>query len=174
MARLRVTNLKNIRSNIRKQIIKAARDPMIREGIGKIAVDDIKGTTYGTVYPNTPTYRSREYLERFNSMDAKYSRTKINITLTGELLADLQKNVKANTTGSQIVYVIEQSDKLHKKYKTGNTIKRKKKGRSPKKKYSTIANHIINDHNYDYLNFDDKTLKKMIELIRKRIFKILK
>lgn len=166
MAKLTVTNLKQIKSSIRKQIIKAARDPDIRVGLGEIAVQDIKDSSLGSPAPTT--IQHRKYLEKHNKMDPKYQRSNINVTLTGELLGDLQKNVKANTTGSQINYVISQSDKLHKKYKG------KKKRIGEKIKYSKISDYLINDHGYDYLKFSDNTLKKMIELIRDKVFKNLK
>ena len=48
MATVKVTNLKNVTSAIKKQIVKASRDKSIRLGIGELVVSDIQATTFRT------------------------------------------------------------------------------------------------------------------------------
>jgi len=166
MATVKVTGLKQIQSSIRKFITKELRRKDLRENVGKLVVDSIRSKRFGS-----PTKSTRKWRERYDSLNTthpRYSRNNINITFTGELLVDLEKNIKSNSTGSRFQYVISHSDKLHKKY---NGVSGKIGSRS---KYSDISDGLINKWGYDYLTFDDKTLTKVVSYINKEIVKSFK
>lgn len=166
MAKLKVKNLKQVTSSVRKFITKELRSKEIRQGVGEIVVKSIRAQMFGV--PAKSTKKWRERYDSLNTTHPTYKRSKINITFTGELLEDLQKNVRANATSGRFVYVIEHSDKLHKKY---NGVSGKIGSRS---KYSDISDGIINKWGYNYLKFDDKTLAKVISFINSEITKKFK
>lgn len=166
MAKVKVKGLKRIQSNIKKFITKELRKKEIRQGVGEIVVNSIRATKFGTPAKSTKKWRKR--YDSLNVTHPTYSRNKINITFTGELLQDLQKNIKSSSTAGRFVYVIEHSDKLHKKY---NGVTGKIGSRS---RYSDISDGIINKWGYKYLTFDDKTLAKVISYINTEIKKSFK
>jgi hypothetical protein len=161
MANVKVKGLKRVKSNIRKFITRSLRDPVVRKGVGKIVVDNIRAKNFGP--PAKTTKKWRERYDGLNATHPTYARNKINITFTGELLNDLQNNVKSKSTGGQFNYIFEQSNKLHKKY---NGVSGKIGSRS---KYSEISDGIINKWGYDYLKIDDKTLTKVIKFIQTKV-----
>jgi hypothetical protein len=166
MATVKVKGLSQIQSNIRKFITKELRKKELRQGVGNLVVASIRAKSLGM--PATSTRKWRKKYDSLNTTHPTYGRNKINITFTGELLEDLQKNVKSQSTGGKFVYVIKHSDKLHKKY---NGVSGKIGTRT---KYSTISDGLINKWGYDYLTFDDKTLTKVVSYINKEITKSFK
>lgn len=169
MAKLKIVNLKKVQTRLRLKITKQLRSKEIRKGIAEIVVEDIQDKTYTA---SDATQSWRKYLEKGNETDPKYSRSKINITFTGELLGDLIKNVRAKFGGGKSEYIIEHSTGKggkHKKYKKPN-------GKAPKgkaKTYKKISGYV-QGLGYDYLKFSDKTQSKVIKFIRDRVFKNLK
>ena len=174
MAQLKIKNLKQIETSIRKRITKQLRSKDVRQGVAQIVVDDIKATSLGT--PAEFTKDMRQYLEQFNRTDPKYRRNKITANFTGELLQDLINNVKAKFGGGKSSFVIEHSNKSHKPYKQGKRklkFSKKKIAKADRVSYRFISNNLINKLGYDYLNFSDKTQAKVIKFIRDKIFKNL-
>lgn len=163
MAKLRITNLKQVQTSIRKKITKQLRTEEIRTGVAEIVVKEIRDGDFGRP---SDSYRDwREENEGRNDTHKKYNIDKINITFTGELLEDLIDNTRANFKDGKAQFVLEHSDKLHKAYKL-------KKGKTKRAKYSDISAGVSKV--YDYLKFSDKTQGKVIEFIRKKILKNLK
>ena len=167
MAKVEVLNIREIELSLRKKITKAARDEEVRLGIGEIVVNDIKDMDFGR--PAEKTIEWRDRYTRYNSTDPKHQRNKINITFRGELLQDLQDNVRVETTSGGIKYELSHTERLHKKYN-------KKGGKIGKTRstYTDISDGIINKHGYNYLKFGDNTLDKMIKFIRNIIIKKIK
>lgn len=163
MAKLRITNLKQVQTSLRKKITKEMRKPEIRKGVAEIVVDEIKNADYGN--PSDGYYEWRRLNDGLNKTDPKYNRNKINITFTGELLTDLIKNIRAKFSKGNATYIIEHSDKTHKPYKT-------QKGKTSRSSYKDISKGV--QRYYQYLKFSDKTQSKVIKFIRDRVFKNLK
>lgn len=163
MATVKVKGLKQINSAIRKFITKELRRKELRQGVGEIVVQSIRAKRFGS--PATSTKKWRKRYDSLNTTHPTYRRNNINITFTGELLEDLQKNIKSKSTSGKFEYIISHSDKLHKKY---NGVSGKIGSRS---KYSDISDGIINKWGYDYLSFDNKTLNKVVSYINKEIIK---
>lgn len=189
MAKLRIKRLKTVQSKVRKAITSAARKKEVRDGIGEIIVDHIKDNPLGNASPVTQDFRA--FFEQFNKTDSKYRRSKINITFTGELLDDLRKNVKVDTTTGEVRYIIEQSDKQHKNYKSGDkkrgvkplfktkkvevtSLKTKKTRKVELKKTHKQIGKYVEQKGYDYLTFDLKLLDKVITFISNSIDKIIR
>lgn len=185
MATLRLTNVKQLQSGIRKVVTKQARSKEVREAVGTSVVKQIQAERVPVT--SEMTKKIRKYLELANKTDPAYNRNFINITFTGELLADLKRNVKASFTKSKITYVIEHSDKLHKKYKKptiaqlktiGGGTKRRKKGavkrsrtfKGERKTYKQISDYVI-AKGYKYLTFSRKTKQVVLNSIRRTIFR---
>lgn len=166
MATVKVKGLKQINSAIRKFITKELRRKELRQGVGEIVVSSIRAKRFGTPARSTKKWRKR--YDSLNTTHPTYRRNNINITFTGELLNDLQKNIKSKSTSGKFEYIISHSDKLHKKY---NGVSGKIGSRS---KYSDISDGIINKWGYDYLSFDNKTLNKVVSYINKEIVKSFK
>ena len=166
MAKLKIKNLRQVKTSIRKEITKGLRDKKIREGVGEIIVDQIQGEPVPVTSKVTTAWR--KYLEKGNTPSSRYSRSQINITFTGDLLKDLKNNVKARFGAGKAEYVIEQSNKKHKKYKTpdGKPIK------GDRQSYKDISDFIIK-RGYNYLTFSSQSKKRVIEFIRERLFKNL-
>lgn len=161
MAKVKVTNLRKVNTAIRKKITKAARDKEVREAVGEAVVTGIQETRFSA--PSMRTLEWRKRYDKLNKTDKAYKRSKINITFTGELLNDLKNNVKVSSTTGAILYIIEHSKKLHKKYQ-GVT---KKIG--SRSSYSDISKGI-QSHGHNYLEFSPKTLKRVLKEFRKAIF----
>ena len=191
MATLKIKNLKQVQTALRKKITKQLRSPEIRKGVAEIIVSDIKDSNLGT--PAEFTKDMRQYLEQFNTTDPKYRRDKISANFTGELLQDLINNVKAKFGGGKSSFILEHSNKGHTPYKQGKgkakfskkkTFKEtrfdKKTGsfkqvnKTLKVPYSFISTMIIKKHKYDYLKFSSATESKVIKFIRDKVFKNLK
>ena len=168
MAVVKVTNLKNVTSAIKKQIIKASRDKSIRLGIGELIVDDIQRTTFRTLGSGEAYFKFRLRIK--NKKDPKFKPTKINLTITGRLMKDLKSNVKVNTTGGQIRYVIEHSDKNHPQYSLKN--KRSGTKKPDPVPYKTIQQGL-SAAGYDYLNFNNRQLAKLSKFINNKLIKLL-
>ena len=170
MAKVKVNNLKNVTSNIRLKITKELRAPEFRKGIGDIVVEEIKETNLGT--PSAATKAWRKYLEEGNKKDPKYEPDKIKALFTGELLEDLRNNVRLSSTKGAVEYIIEQTNKLHKKYKKPN-------GKPTKGKRQTFKQiqGFLEDLGYKYItnakNSEEMT-KKILKFIRKELFERLK
>lgn len=192
MTKLRIKNLKQVQTSIRKEIIKALRDKKIAGRVALIAVNDIRNTSLGDAADFTK--EMRDYYKPVNKTNPKYKRNDIRITFTGELLNDLIKNVKLESSKSKLAYVIEHSDGLHDQYRQP----KKKKDRKFKKKthketrfdkksgefkqvnratkipYKFISTQLIKRLGYDYLKFGKDTEAKILKFIKSEIFKRLK
>lgn len=163
MATVRVTGLKGIQSRLRKAITRVLRSKSLRMKLGELVTESIKKKTFRRVSSSEPYYKFRSNIT--NKKDGAFNNSKINITITGDLLKDIAKNVRVNTTAGKVVYEIQASDKLHKPY-------RLKTGRSTKRvPFSTIQEGI--ERYYDFLNFDDKTIRSLIKLVQKELNKEL-
>ena len=163
MAKLNVTNLKEVETSLRLKITKELRSKEIRNGVAEIIVKEIQDGDFGAP---SESYRDwREMNDGINQTDKKYDIGKINITFTGELLKDLIKNVRASFRAGKASYILEHSDNLHKPYKT-------KKGKTKSSSYKDISSGL--QRYYPYLKFSDKTQSKVIKFIRDKIFKNLK
>ena len=168
MAKLKIKNLKQVKSNIRKSIIRAARSKEIKQGVADTVVDQIRKEAINVRSSATKAWR--KYLERGNQTHPDYDRDKINVTFTGEQLDDLKKNPLIDTTDGKIEYTIQHSKKgKHKKYKKPNG--RLVKGSA--KTYEEIRGYL-KKLGYDYLTFSSKSKKRVIKFIRDNIFKNLK
>ena len=167
MAKLTInkSNLRKVQSTIRKEIIKSLRDDDIRKEIGKAIVQDIKDNPVGP--PAEATLEWRRRYDQLNITDPAYKRSQINFTFTGELLADLLNNIKLSTKDG-ISYIVENSKKLHKKY-------RKKKGTIGKSRssFSEIAEGL-RGHGYTYPDISEKARKSIVKKIRETILEKLK
>lgn len=169
MAKVKVKGIqelaRKLNANLRIATNKLFRDKGIREKIGSIVVSDIKkNVSFGS--PAKSTIKTRKYLEKFNTTDSAYSRNKLNAVFTGELLKDLQNNVIGNT--NDLEFIVEHSDKKHKKYKSKNG----SFGKSIA--FDKLSSILIDDLGYDYLQLTDKAKKKIANLIRDRFFDLLK
>ena len=167
MATLKIKNLNKINTQIRKQITKAARSPQIRAGIAEIVVDQIQKEPIPVTSKATKIWR--KYLEQRNNTDKAYNRNLINITFTGDLLKDLAKSIKASIGAGKIEYILQHTDKKHKKYKKPN-------GKSTKgeaKSFKFISNEIIKK-GYNYLVFSKKSNERVLKFFKENIFKQLK
>lgn len=187
MAKLRVTNLKAVQSNVRKEITKAARAKEIRQGLGEIIVDHIRDNPLGSASPVTQDFR--EFYEQFNKTHPKYRRPQINITFTGELLEDLKNNVKVDTTSGEVKYIIEQSNKKHKNYRSGagkkeddffktkkvevTSLKTRKTRSVELQKTHKQIGRYVEKKGYDYLTFDLKLLDKVLNFVSNSITKVI-
>lgn len=176
MAKLKVTNAKRVKSDLKKAIIKAARDKDIRLGIGELIVEDIQDNPLASAGDVTQSFR--QFFEQFNRTDPKYRRTKINMTFTGELMKDLKRNVKADIQGTSVSYIIEQSGRFHKNLKSGGTFKPKtttvknKKGKKSKRQVKKTHKEIgqfVEAKGYDYLSFKPRLLDKLSQFIQRKL-----
>jgi hypothetical protein len=145
MAKVRVKNLRQVKSSIRKKFVKALRSQKIRDEIGQLYKEAVQLTEFPVTSEATKAWR--RYLEQANKTAAEYSRNKINATFTGELMDDLASNVKAKLGQKQAEYVIANSKKLHKKYKKPNG----KPVKGKRQSYEEIAGHL-KKLGYDYLD----------------------
>ena len=163
MAKLRVKNLKQVQNKIRKDLTKSLRAKSMRDGVGKIVADEIQDSDYGRQSDSYYDWRSDN--DGLNKTHPKYGRDKINITFTGALLKDLASNVKLSLSAGKAEYVIEQSDKMHKPYKT-------QKGKTKSATFKTIGESV--SKYYKYLTFNSKSKKKVLKFIKDNLFKKLK
>lgn len=164
MAVIRIKNLKQVQTAIRKEITKGLRAPEIRNGVGEIVVDQIQKEPIPV--RSKATIAWRKYLEKGNKTSSRYSRGRINITFTGELLNDLKNNVKARFGAGKAEFVISQSKKKHKKYKKpdGKPVK------GVAQSYEAIGDFLA-AKGYNYLTFSSKSKKRVIQFIREKLFK---
>jgi hypothetical protein len=173
MAKIKVTNLKNVTSAIKKEIIKASRDKSIRSGIGDIIVEDIQNNPVRSLSSNEPYYKFRQRIK--NKKDGKYNINNLNFTIKGSLMKDLRSNVRVNTTNSSINYVIEHSDKSH----TGYSVKKTKRANSkayktPSASFKDIQKGLASiKPSYNYLKFSSKMLAKLDKFIKNKLIKLL-
>lgn len=167
MAKVSVLNVKKVESKIKQDIRKVLRDKEVRTGVAEIVVDQIQKEKVPVTSEATKAWR--KYLEQGNTTSNRYERPFINITFTGELLADLIKNIKASFTGGKSEYVIEHSDKKHKKYRKPNGKPLKGEAQS----YKQIQGHLKRN-GYEYLVFSNENLKRVIEFVKKTLFDKLK
>jgi len=182
MAKLRVKNIKKVISNFRREVTKVARDKETRMEVGEIVVEDIQDNPVARA--GKVTQQFRRYFEKYNSTDPKYKRSQINITFTGELMEDLKKNVKVDTTGGKLEYVIRQSDKQHKNYKSGSKKPKKKiavtnlKTRETKERvYRATHNQVrryVEDKGYEYLKFSQRVIDKLGKFLQNKLYTELK
>jgi hypothetical protein len=163
MAKLKILNLKQVQTSLRKQITKELRSKEIRTGVAEIVVNEIQDGDFGS--PSEPYRDWRSMNDGINKTDPKYNRNKINITFTGELLRDLIKNIKAKFSSGNATFILEHSDKKHKPYKT-------KAGKTKQSSYKDISKGV--QKYYPYLKFSSKTQSKVIKFIRDKVFKNLK
>jgi hypothetical protein len=168
MAKIKIKGVKEVSEklnrNIRIELNKILRDPVLRQRIGQIVVDDIKANVnFGSPAPSTLKWR--ETYDPINPTDPAYSRNKLNAVFTGELLEDLKNNVRAFPT--ELTFEIAHSDKRHKKYQ-GVT---KKIG--SRSKYSEISEGLVKDLGYDYFKLTKKAQSEITKQIKEELFKLL-
>jgi len=163
MAKLKITNLKQVQTSLRLKIRKELRSKDVAKGVAEIVVGEIQDGDFGR--PSESYREWREMNDGLNNTDKKYDRDKINITFTGELLKDLIKNVKASFSGSKSEYVLEHTDGTHKSYKT-------KSGKTKRSSYKDISKGV--QKYYPYLKFSDKTQSKVIKFIKDKVTKSFK
>lgn len=159
MATVKVKGLKELRKSLNRKtkiaINKVFRQKQIRQGVASILVESIRDFIFNSASP--ATQRVREYLETYNSTHPNYDRRLINITFTGDLLNDLIRNAKADTTNLAII--IEHSQKPKKGYKTKN-------GRiNSKLTYQKLSKIIVEDKKYDYFKVSAQTIVKIKKFI---------
>jgi len=164
MAKIKVTNLKRIQSALRQKIVKALRDKDIRGEVGTLTGDQIQSTTFKSAAESTQ--KTRKLLEKKNKTHPTYARSKINITFTGELLDDLRKNVKLEGSGGDYKYIIDNSEKKHKRYK----------GAKGKLIGKSLSNKQIADYIKKLIPFDtfkseflNKLTKKLQQLLEQKL-----
>ena len=167
MAKLKITNLSRVKTDIRKKMTKALRNPDIRDGVGEIVVDQIQKERKPVTSAATKAWR--KYLERGNKTSNRYNSNYINMTFTGDLLKDLKDNIKARFVRGEVEYVIEQSDKKHKKYKKPDG----KPVTGQSKSFKQISEYL-NKNGHEYLIFSNKSKKRVIEYIRDKVFNMIK
>lgn len=155
---------KKLSINLRVQVLKMFRNPLIRKQVGEIIIEDIKDNV-NFKSPEEFTLKWRKRYDPLNKTDPKYSRNKLNATFTGELLEDLKNNVRADT--KNLSFVVEHSNKKHKKYQ-GVT---KKIG--SRSKYSDISEGLVDKLGYDYFKLTDEARDKITKLVREELFKLL-
>lgn len=163
MAKLRVKNLSQVQNKIRRNLTSSLRKKTMRDGVGKIIVDEIRESDFGR-----PSDRYRDWREdnqSLNNTHKKYEIDKINITFTGELLDDLQKNVKLNSTTGNAEYVLEHTNKMHKAYKT-------QKGKTKRTTFKKISEGVL--RYYKYMTFSSKSKKKVLQFIKENLLKDIK
>jgi hypothetical protein len=168
MAKIKIKGVKEVSErlnrNIRIELNKILRDPVLRQKVGQIVVDDIKANVdFGSPAPGTLKWR--ETYDQINATDPAYNRNKLNAVFTGELLEDLKNNVRAFPT--ELTFEIAHSDKRHKKYQ-GVT---KKIG--SRAKYSEISSYLVDDLGYNYFKLTKKAQGEITKLIREELFKLL-
>jgi hypothetical protein len=163
MARLKVKNMKNIQTKVRKKIRSVLKLKAIRNGVGDIVVDAIQDGSFGSPSDKYRAWRSRN--DSLNKTHGKYDKDNINITFTGELLKDLRNNVKADFDGSKSSYIIEHSDGSHKPYKT-------KGGKTKSVTYKKISKGL--QKLYPYLTFHRGTQANILKFIKTELFKRIK
>lgn len=168
MAKIKIKGVKEasqkLSRNLRIELNKVLRDPVLRQKVGEIVVADIKeNVDFGSPAPSTLKWR--ETYDQINPTDPAYSRNKLNAVFTGELLEDLKNNVRAFPT--ELTFEIGHSDKRHKKYQ-GVT---KKIG--SRAKYSEISDYLVNDLGYDYFKLTKKAQAEIAKLIKDELFKLL-
>lgn len=168
MAKIKIKGIKEVSKkldkDIRIELNKVLRNPVLRLKIGDIVVNDIKGNVnFGSPAPSTLKWRER--YDQINPTDPAYSRNKLNAVFTGELLEDLRTNVRAYPT--ELTFEVGHSDKRHKKYQ-GVT---KKIG--SRAKYSEISGYLVNDLGYDYFQLTKKAQSEITKLIQDELFKLL-
>lgn len=168
MAKIKVTGIKELSEklnrNLRIELNKIFSNADLRNRVGEIIVSDIKANTdFGSPAPSTLKWRER--YEKTNKTDPAYQRDKLNATFTGELLDDLQKNVKGFPTS--LTFEIGHSDKLHSQYNG-------KKGKIGKKTpYKVISQNLIEELEYDYFRLSQQAQRLIVEEIKKEFFKVL-
>ena len=170
MATVKVTGLKNIQSTLLKEIRKILRDKTTRDSVGRIVVAGIRSMQKPV--QSQVTLAFRKYYEQYNKTHPEYRRSNINITFTGDLLNDLQKNVKADFSGGKNEYLIQHSEKRHKKYKTGKKRKNKSSKSVEALTHQMISEYLI-EKGYDYLKLDDKTINRVLRYMNIRLEKQL-
>lgn len=176
MAKLRVTNLKQVRATLRKKLTANLRSKEVRETVGAIVVEDIKNIAYPVTSEATLAWR--KYYEQTNPTDSSYRRSMLNTTFTGMLLNDLMTNVRVSLRKGIADFVIAQSNKKHPLYK----LKRKKRGAKPRKprtrqSYSQIGAWVrdaMSTRGYNYLDVKDGTKGKVIAYIKGQLLKKFK
>jgi len=171
MATVKIGSIKGIKAKLRREITRQLRSRDSRDVVGRTIVDGIKDTTLA-IATSEATLAFRKYYEKANATDKKYDRTLIKAVFTGELLEDLVKNTKLKTSDGNISYLVEHSDKLHKKYKKPAVKrKRKKKGAVSKRQtYKTIQGYL-SDLGYKYLDVSKSTGQKLIKKLREAVEK---
>ena len=155
MAKLKIKNLRKVKTAIRKKVTKALRDPEIRKGVAEVVVKDIRETKIPVTSAATKAWR--RYLEKGNTTSDDYSRSSINFTFTGALLDDLLKNVKARFKKGLAEIVLEHSSKFHLKYRKPNGQRVKGKRVTFKKIYEYL---VKMNPKYDYLKVSNKAQKE--------------
>lgn len=162
MANLKVKNLNRIKLSIRKDIIKTLRSESVRTGIGEIVVSEIQKER--VVVKSKATKIWRRYLEQKNMTSKKYDINFINITFTGALLKDLANNVRAKFSRRNAIFVIEPSNKKHRKYRKPNG----KLVKGTAKTFKQVSDFVI-AKGYEYLDFSDTSKNRVLKFIKKEI-----
>lgn len=169
MATFKLKGVKDLESRLKRNLLieinKLFRDKALRDQIGQLVIDDIKKNYESSKPPSEGTLRWREVYDKLNKTDPAYKPTKIKAVFTGELLEDLRKNIKADTTTKS--FVIEHSDKKHSKYQG---VTKKIGSRSP---YSEISKGLIEDYGHNYMTLSPDAQTKITEIVRDKIFEII-
>lgn len=168
MAKIKIKGVeeasKKLSRNLRIEMNKIFRNPVLRKNVGQIIIDDIKkNVNFGT--PSERTRKWREVYDKLNTTDPAYSRNKLNATFTGELLEDLKNNVKGFPTA--LTFEIGHSNKRHKQYQG---VTKKIGSRST---YQEISSGLVDNLGYDYFQLTDKAQDQITKLIREELFKLL-
>lgn len=193
--KFKTKNRKITKKQLQARFRKASRDKQLREELGKMVVKDIQGRNYRTLAKKEPYFKFRE---KVKGKSPKYKKRKINITLTGELLMDIIKNVKTNIEGGKIQWVFEHSNKRHKAYqlvidyvtKKGKKKSKTKRVGGRRVQYTDLKSKKVRSkrvgaqykdiqkglesYGYDYLTVTKKLRLKIVNKARKIILKKIK
>ncbi len=161
--KMRLKNLDELNGVIEKRVSKTLKNKKVSEGVSNIVAKGVKDRNIKVKSPVTLAWR--KYLEKGNTTDGKYARTKINFTFTGELLKDLARNVKLKITKKGAEYTIQNSKSLHKKYKNPEGKPLKGKPVSFKQ-----INTYLNSLGYYYLKkVSKKRTDQIVRYLKKEI-----
>lgn len=187
------------KAQLKKRVRKIARDKELREDLGNLVVKDIQGRTYRKLNLGKKSDKAYfNFREKVKGKSPKYKKRKINLTITGELLADLAKNVKVNFSDGKLRWEFQHSNKKHKAYqleidyttkrgkKKKKTVRRggklvrstdlktrKVKTRRVGARYDDIRKGL-ESYGYDYLSITQKLRLKIVNRARKLISRKLR
>lgn len=151
---------KALNRKLRIVLNKVFRDKDLRKLVGKIIADDIKANVdFRAAKPST--IKTREYLERFNTTDPQYKKTRVKALFSGQLINDLANNVKGFPTKQ--TFEVKHSGKKHKGYKTKN-------GKTKSIPFQELSDILVNDMNLNYFNITDEAQAEILEAVQNKFF----